>query len=142
PAAPVSWIMPQKLYHDVVISTYGRGLFVLRDITTLEQSDEVVADAPVHLYQPRAGIRHPRSGSAEFLYTLKSTPRKPVQIEILDSRDSVIRKLTAASHVGLNRVEWDLLYDGPHQVALRTKAPDNPHIWEEGPYVGKESRPV
>jgi photosystem II stability/assembly factor-like uncharacterized protein len=142
PAAPVSWIMPQKLYHDVVISTYGRGLFVLRDITTLEQSDKVVADAPVHLYQPRAGIRHPRDGSAEFLYALKATPRKQAELEILDSRDSVIRKIKAESHVGLNRVKWDLLYDPPRQVALRTKAPDNPHIWEEGPYVGKETRPV
>jgi hypothetical protein len=142
PAAPVSWITPQKLYHDVVISTYGRGLFVLRDITTLEQSDKVPADAAVFLYQPRPGIRQPRDGSAEFLYTLNTTPRKTLDLEILDSRDSVVRKLKAASHVGLNRVEWDLLYDAPQQVALRTPAPDNPHIWEEGPYVGKESRPV
>jgi hypothetical protein len=44
--------------------------------------------------------------------------------------------------VGLNRVEWNLLYDGPRQVALRTAAPDNQHIWEEGPYILKESRPV
>ena len=142
PAAPVSWITPQKLYHDVVISTYGRGLFVLRDITTLEQSDKVPADAAVFLYQPRAGIRQPREGSAEFLYTLKTTPRKTLELEILDSRDSVVRKLKADSHAGLNRVKWDLLYDAPRQVALRTKAPDNPHIWEEGLYVGKESRPV
>ncbi len=142
PVAPVSWITPQKLYHDVVISTYGRGLFVLRDITTLEQSDKVPAGAAEFLYQPRPGIRHPREGSAEFLYSLKATPRKTLDIEILDSRDSVVRKLKAQSHVGLNRVEWDLLYDGPRQVALRTLAPDNPHIWEEGPYVGKETRPV
>jgi hypothetical protein len=142
PAAPVSWIAPQKLYHDVVISTYGRGLFVLRDITTLEQSDKVPANAAVHLYQPREGIRHPREGSAEFVYSLKATPRKTAELQILDSRDSVIRTIKAQSHVGLNRVEWDLLYDPPRQVALRTKAPDNPHIWEEGPYVGKETRPV
>ncbi len=142
PAAPVSWITPQKLYHDVVISTYGRGLFVLRDIATLEQSDSIPANADAFLYQPRSAIRHPRSGSAEFLYELKATPRKPLQLQILDSRDSVISTLQAASHVGLNRVEWDLMYEGPRQVALRTTAPDNPHIWEEGPYVGKESRPV
>ena len=33
PAAPVSWIAVQKDTHDVVISTYGRGLFLLKDIT-------------------------------------------------------------------------------------------------------------
>ena len=30
PAAPVTWIVVPKLWHDVVISTYGRGLFILR----------------------------------------------------------------------------------------------------------------
>ena len=142
PAAPVSWIATQKLYHDVVISTYGRGLFVLRDITTLEQSDKPPKDAPVYLYEPRPGIRQAREGSAEFLYTLATAPRKPLEIEILDSRDSVVRKLKMISHAGLNRATWDLLYDPPHKVAFRTVAPDNPHIWEEARYVGKETRPV
>src|SRR5262249_44868613 len=40
PAAPVSWITIPKLWHDVVVSTYGRGLFVLSDITTLGQMDK------------------------------------------------------------------------------------------------------
>ena len=142
PAAPVSWIAPQALYHDVVISTYGRGLFILRDITMLEQSDKVAQDTLVHLYEPRPGIRQLRSGSAEFLYTLKSAPRKPVQVEILDAGDSVIRTLKIASHAGLNRVEWNLLYEGPKAVALRTMAPGNPHIWEEARHLGKETRPV
>ena len=26
PRAPVTWIVVQKNYHDVVVSTYGRGL--------------------------------------------------------------------------------------------------------------------
>src|SRR5438093_1063136 len=37
PHAPVSWIVVQKQFHDVVVSTYGRGLYVLDDITPLEQ---------------------------------------------------------------------------------------------------------
>ena len=39
PRAPVSWVVVQKQFHDVVVSTYGRGLYVLDDITPLEQSD-------------------------------------------------------------------------------------------------------
>ena len=142
PAAPVSWIATQKLYHDVVISTYGRGLFILRDITRLEQQDEAAKESSVFLYQPRPGIRQAREGSAEFLYTLANAPRKQLDIEILDSRDSVVRKIKALSHAGLNRVTWDLLYEPPTKVELRTVAPDNPHIWEEARFLGKETRPV
>ena len=31
PAAPVTWIVVEPRYHDVVVSTYGRGLFILRE---------------------------------------------------------------------------------------------------------------
>jgi photosystem II stability/assembly factor-like uncharacterized protein len=142
PAAPVSWIAPQKLYHDVVVSTYGRGLFILRDITRLEQQEQAAKDSAVYLYQPRPAIRQAREGSAEFLYTLATAPRKQLELEILDSRDSVVRKIKAQSHAGLNRVTWDLLYEPPTKVELRTVAPDNPHIWEEARFLGKETRPV
>src|SRR5262249_22717189 len=37
PHAPVSWAVVQKEFHDLVISTYGRGLYILDDITPLEQ---------------------------------------------------------------------------------------------------------
>ena len=37
PPAPVSWIATQKSYHDVVVSTYGRGLYALDDVSPLEQ---------------------------------------------------------------------------------------------------------
>ncbi|HEX7051786.1 MAG TPA: hypothetical protein VF188_16390 [Longimicrobiales bacterium] len=142
PAAPVSWIATQKLYHDVVISTYGRGLFILRDITRLEQQDQVAAGADAFLYAPRAGIREARSGHAEFLYSLASAPREPVRFDILDSGDTVVRTLRVPSHAGLNRVSWDLLYEGPRQVELRTVPPDNPHIWEEARFLGQDTRPI
>ena len=37
PHAPVSWIVVQKQYHDLVVSTYGRGFYIMEDITPLEQ---------------------------------------------------------------------------------------------------------
>jgi photosystem II stability/assembly factor-like uncharacterized protein len=55
PPAPVTWIVVQKNHHDVVVSTYGRGLYILPDITRLEQSDRVDLTAASHLYAPRAG---------------------------------------------------------------------------------------
>ncbi|MEI6669391.1 MAG: hypothetical protein WCP29_14660 [Acidobacteriota bacterium] len=142
PAAPVSWIEVQSHAHDVVISTYGRGLFLLRDITRLEQQDQGVETAPAFLYPPRAAYRLARSGSAEFLYHLKTASADRVAFDILDATGAVIRKLDGSAREGLNRLTWDLRYEGPAQVELRTIPPDNPHIWEEARFKGKDTRPI
>jgi len=142
PTAPVTWIVVEPRYHDVVISTYGRGLFMLRDITRLEQEDRVPAGAGVYLYEPRPGFRLARRGSAEFLYSLSETPASPVKFEILDRAGTVIRSFEGVGRPGLNTATWDLLYDGPAQVELRTIPPYNPHIWEEARFLGEETRPI
>ncbi|MBP1595468.1 MAG: hypothetical protein H6Q05_845 [Acidobacteria bacterium] len=142
PAAPVTWIVPARLAHDVVVSTYGRGLFLLRDITTLEQSDQVPGDAPVYLYAPRAGVRQARSGRAEFLYSLKAAPGGQIPVQILDASGAVIRTMQVTGRPGLNRMSWDLRYEPPAQVALRTTPPDNPFIWDEPRFKGRETRPI
>lgn len=142
PASPVTWIMVEPRYHDVVLSTYGRGLFVLRDITRLEQADQVPDGAETYLYAPRPGFRQARSGSAEFLYSLSSAPTGPVAFEILDPSGDVIRRLEVEGRAGLNTVTWDLMYEGPAQVELRTIPPYNPYIWEEARFLGEETRPI
>jgi photosystem II stability/assembly factor-like uncharacterized protein len=140
PAAPVTWVLVQKRHHDVVVSTYGRGLFILQDVTPLEQSDQVVADAPAHLFTPRPGFRFGRSGRAELTYQAKSAGT--VQLEILDGTGAVIRTLKPQARAGLNRTQWDMRYEGPKQVELRTLPPDNPRIWEEPRFKGQSSRPI
>ena len=140
PAAPVSWIVTPKPYHDVVVSTYGRGLWVLRDVTALEQSDSVAAGT-THLFPPAVGYRQARSGQAAFTFSLAG-PDDSVTVAVLDTGGAVIRTLHAKGRAGLNRVTWDLRYDAPDQVALRTLAPDNPHIWEEARFKGKSTRPI
>ena len=41
------------------------------------------------------------------------------------------RTLEAKGKAGLNRVEWNLRYDSPRVIAMRTMAPDNTRIWNE-----------
>lgn len=142
PAAPVTWITVPRLHHDVVISTYGRGLYVLRDITTLEQADRIAADAPVAVYAPRPAFRMARSGSAEFTVRLAAVPADSVRLEIADSSGVVVRTMRSAAREGLNRFTWDLRHDGPAQVALRTTPPDNPFIWEEARFRDSTTRPI
>ena len=43
---------------------------------------------------------------------------------------------------GLNRAAWDLRYEPPRLIAMRTTPPENPHIWEEPRFRGQDTRPV
>ncbi len=138
----MSWVVVEPRYHDVVVSTYGRGLWVMRDITRLEQRDSVPPGAAAFLYRPRVGIRHARSGSADFLYGLAAGPDSVVTFEVLDSAGTVIRTLHAEGRPGLNRASWDVRYEGPDQIALRAAAPYNPHVMEEPRFRGHETRPI
>ncbi len=142
PAAPVTWIVVPKSNHDVVVSTYGRGLYVLRDITMLEQSDRQVADAAVRIYEPQTGYRLARGGSIDFTFALKAAPRDTLAVEVLDSAGAVVRTMRAIGRAGANRMSWDLRHDGPKQVELRTTPPDNPAIWDEPRFRRNPTRPI
>jgi hypothetical protein len=115
---------------------------VLRDITLLEQSDKQLADAPIHIYEPRPGLRTARGGRADFTFTLKDTPKDSLEIVIADSAGAVIRTLRTMAKAGTNRATWDLRHDGPRQPELRTTPPDNPRIWDEPRFKNKDTRIV
>jgi len=142
PHSPVSWVVVQKDFHDLVISTYGRGLYILDDITPLEQLASKHSDAAVELFVPRQTYRFSRAPQAMLNFNLKAAPKKPVEVEILDAHGAVVRNLEAKGQPGLNRVKWDMRYESPRLVALRTAAPDNPHIWNEPRFRDAESRPI
>ncbi len=144
PPAPVSWAVVQKQFHDLVVSTYGRGIYILDDITPLEQMAKGIgADTSVSLFKPREAIRILGGGRVYVNYQLKNAPKSPVQAAILDSDGKVVRDLRGApGHPGLNRATWDLHYDAPRLIALRTVPPENPHIFEEPRFRGQDSRAI
>jgi hypothetical protein len=146
PHSAVSWIVVPKKWHDVVVSTYGRGVFILRDIAPLEAPVETQLaskdSASVTLYPPHPGYRQARSGRAEITFAMGSASRRPARIEILDSANKVVRTINAPTRVGYNRATWDVRYDAPHTAQLKTVAPDNPFIFQEPRFKNKTTRPV
>jgi photosystem II stability/assembly factor-like uncharacterized protein len=142
PHAPVTWAVVQKDFHDLVISTYGRGLYIFDDITPLEQLAKSHSDAPTVLFEPRPTHRFVHGGQAMINFSLKSAPKDPVEIEILGPESKPIRKLKTKAHVGINRVKWDMHYESPRLIALRTATSDNPHIWQEPRFRDADSRPI
>ena len=98
PPAPVSWIVVEPRFHDVVVSTYGRGLYILPDITMLEQTGQATraaGDAAVRA-DGRASGR--RAAARAGVPALRSPRRRrpPVEMEILDAAGKVDAEAAAS----------------------------------------------
>ena len=57
PHAPVLWMVIQEHFNDLVVGTYGRGFWILDDISALQQLTPEVATGDAHLFAPRAEYR-------------------------------------------------------------------------------------
>jgi len=138
PHAPVHHMVVQEHFNDLVVATYGRGFWIMDDITPLQQLTDDVLASNAHLFVPRPTYRmHPVTGgarmnvSANINYYLKDGASGPVQIEILDQRGNTVNTLRGTGRPGINRVPWNLRYRGGEPAKLRTKPPGNPHVVEE-----------
>src|SRR5581483_3577435 len=102
--------------NDLVIGTYGRGFWVLDDITPLRQ---IAADAgriraaPAYFFQPEDAIRaringnwdqpfsvempHARNApyGAILDYYLGHEPSGPIQIQVFDQQGHLVRTMTS-----------------------------------------------
>ncbi|HSE18381.1 MAG TPA: hypothetical protein VLB46_15110 [Pyrinomonadaceae bacterium] len=145
PRAPVYWIVVQEHFNDLVIATYGRGFWILDDLTPVQQMNQTVRDSSAHLFPPRAAYRFraspvpvtmsddPSAGQnppygAAISYYLKSAPPGDVRIRIEDAKGQTIRTLNGTKNVGLNRVTWNLEGEPTTEVRMRTSPPYAPEI--------------
>jgi photosystem II stability/assembly factor-like uncharacterized protein len=144
PPAPIYWLTIQKHYDDLVVATYGRGIWILDDITALREWDKV-QQSTVYFFKPRPAYRYRSFNSthaidtynhavgenppdgADLNYYLK-TPAKKVEITILGPHGQVIRTMAGTAKPGINRVWWDLRYDAPTVVKLRMSPPGEPWV--------------
>ena len=103
PHAPVYWMVVQEHFNDLVIATYGRGFWILDDLTPIQQMNQTVRDSTVHLFPPRPAYRFrqstvpvtmsddPSAGQnppygAAINYYLKAAPAGDVRIRIADAK--------------------------------------------------------
>lgn len=125
PHAPVYGITVQKHFHDLVLATYGRGFWVLDDLTPLEQMTAASAKRDALLFSPRPAYRYrgytptiqpsyePAQGfnppyGADIDYLLNRVPSAKVRISIVGAKGETIRELAGTSREGINRVWWNL----------------------------------
>lgn len=137
PHAPVYWITVQPHFHDLVLATYGRGFWIMDDITPLEKLSAESLSSDAYLFAPRDAYRFRNATQPESMpndptvgqnppygasidYYIKSAPRGPARIAILDSNGHTVRNLAASAQPGINRLWWDLRFEPTHQIRLRT----------------------
>lgn len=158
PHAPVYWITVQSRFHDLVLATYGRGFWILDDITPLEKLTPEVLSTDTHLFAPRDAYRfrnvsHPASETydptaghnppygAVINYYLKSAAKDAVKISIEDAAGKTVRTFEGEKDAGIDRVWWDLRFDPGKQFRLRTSPLYAPEVtvgsegWRPAPGV-------
>jgi photosystem II stability/assembly factor-like uncharacterized protein len=150
PHAPVDWLTVQEHFNDLVIATYGRGFWILDDITPLQQMDDTVRASAAHLFAPRPAYRfltrptlpiymgeefdpptalgHNPPYGASINYYLGAANAPDVEIEIADAGGRTIRTLKGTKQTGINRVWWDLKYESTRRPRLRTSPVGHPEI--------------
>jgi photosystem II stability/assembly factor-like uncharacterized protein len=120
--------------NDLMIATHGRGIWVLDDVTSLQQMDEKIAQQRMILFPVRPAYRYSlratRFGIGDKAFTAPNPAYGALltyylrggdsaKIEILDSKGTVIRELKDVPHSeGWNRIAWDLRYEGGRPQAL------------------------
>lgn len=144
PPVPVYWLQIQPNFSDLIVGTYGRGIWILDDITPIRSWDAVSAAGRPHLFPVRPAYR--------FRYTVTQHQNDPngvtvgenapygadfnfylpapaeAQIVISDLRGRTIRTLECKGAAALNRVWWDLRHEPPHRPVLLTPPPGEPWV--------------
>ena len=98
---------------DLVAATFGRALWILDDLTSLQQASATVTNAEAHLFQPQTALRvrwdnHPDTPLSADLpagknppdgaildYYLKSAPKSEITLDILDQKKNRIRRYSS-----------------------------------------------
>ena len=149
PHAPAYWMTVQTHFNDLVVGTYGRGFWILDDITPIQQLTDQVLASDFHLFQPRPAYRFlPREGrnsqpgdpaagenptpGASINFYLGQGTESRAQIIITTESGEHVRTLSTTGTGGLNRVFWDLRYESSSTPRLRTRPLEHSHR-EVGP---------
>jgi photosystem II stability/assembly factor-like uncharacterized protein len=133
PTIPVRDIELQRRENDVVLGTFGRGIYILDDYAPLRALTSQALQDEATLFAPRAArLFHPtpyqRGGAISELFTGANPPYGAILtyrlgralprgaelvVTIADAAGTVVRELTAPAAPGVQRVVWDLRRNPP-----------------------------
>ncbi len=138
PHAPVYGLVIQEHFNDLVVATYGRGFFILDDLSPLQKLTPEVTASAATLFAPRAAYRFrdieanvspnddPTAGHESAVrrrHQLLARARRggTASVAILDAAGKTVRTIQGTTRAGLNRVYWDLSNEPSKTARMRTK---------------------
>ena len=141
PHAPVYGLVVQEHFNDLVVATYGRGFWVLDDLSPLQRVTPAITASAAQLFAPRPAYRfreiqgnvstnddptagfNPTYGAAinYWLGSPAGSASTAPTIVIADARGAIVRTLRGTQQAGLNRVYWDLRNEATPAPRMRTK---------------------
>ncbi len=137
PPVPIYGITVQRNFRDLVIATYGRGIYILDDVTPIREFTEAVQQADAQLFSLRPAYRfqdqdaiksegglstgqNPPYG-ADINYYLKSKSADSVQLIVVNQKGETVQTIKGRNRTGINRVYWNLRLQAFEMPRLRTK---------------------
>jgi len=125
PTVPVDDIAIHPRENDLIFGTHGRSVWILDDITSLEQLTKDTLASSAYLfgmrkatmfspYNHKGNLGHKffvapnPSFGAIISYYLKEAAKEDVKITIQDSAGQQIRELKGPKDAGIHRIGWDL----------------------------------
>jgi hypothetical protein len=139
PTVRIDDVLVHPRENDLVLATHGRSIYIMDDVTPLQQVTPEIVAADAHLFQPReavlwkndrtlsrsvTGAKHFRGTNAPIgtaiSYYLKAPAANPVKLTITDATTGrLFRDLVPSRDAGLNRIQWDLRGNPPPQESGR-----------------------
>jgi hypothetical protein len=127
PTVRIDDIIVHPRDNDLIVGTHGRSIWIIDDITPLQQLTDAVMTADAHLFSVRPGTtwstdivkghgfggdkhfrgQNPQGGTA-ISYYLKAAASGDVKITITEPGGRVVRELEGSKDAGINRVQWNL----------------------------------
>ena len=147
PNVPVHDLLVHPRENDLVVGTYGRGLFVTNVAPMQELTEKVLAEdfyffavrpkaqrfdrtfgGNYHLYGDRHLATPNEPNEIVINYYLKNETKEKVKVTISDSYGKIIKTLDGTGKAGINRVTWDMSWQGAEKEFTREQAEGNPFI--------------
>jgi hypothetical protein len=130
PMVPVDDIAIHPRENDLILGTHGRSIWILDDITFLEQMTAETQNSSAYLFdiQEATQLRffyhkgntghkifvapNPPYGAMMSYYLKQKTKKSPVLV-ITDKEGQKVNEIKGPKNAGISRVNWDLRYGAP-----------------------------
>jgi len=145
PVTPITEIRVHR--KDLVLSTMGRGFWILDNLTPLHQLSDEVTQSKYHMYEPEDAYRmdywgggsdvpqYPEAGAMIDFY-LSDMPDAPVTLDILKEDGTLIRRFvgkTGGDDEAANQPERNMMAPGPEKIgrpdSIKLKEGHNRFTW-------------